>query len=97
MTATDLTASNKPPAKPPIGFFERYLTVWVALCIVAGVLAGQFFPAMFQTIGRMQYAQVNLPVGLLIWVMIIPMLVKGTSDRCTRYASTSRASASRWW
>jgi hypothetical protein len=76
MTATDLTASNKPPAKPPIGFFERYLTVWVALCIVAGVLAGQFFPAMFQTIGRMQYAQVNLPVGLLIWVMIIPMLVK---------------------
>ncbi|CAM2196041.1 Arsenical-resistance protein Acr3 [Paraburkholderia kururiensis] len=84
MTATNVTASNKPPAeppakppaRPPIGFFERYLTVWVALCIVAGILAGQFFPAVFQAIGRMQYAQVNLPVGLLIWVMIIPMLVK---------------------
>ncbi|MFX1738437.1 ACR3 family arsenite efflux transporter [Paraburkholderia sp. A1RI_3L] len=84
MTATNVTASNKPPAeppakppaKPPIGFFERYLTVWVALCIVAGILAGQFFPAVFQAVGRMQYAQVNLPVGLLIWVMIIPMLVK---------------------
>jgi ACR3 family arsenite transporter len=56
--------------------FERYLTVWVFLCIVAGILLGQGLPAVFQAIGRMQYAQVNLPVGLLIWVMIIPMLVK---------------------
>jgi len=76
MTATNVTASNKPHANPSISFFERYLTVWVALCIVAGILAGQFFPALFQAFGRMQYAQVNLPVGLLIWVMIIPMLVK---------------------
>lgn len=56
--------------------FERYLTVWVFLCIVIGIALGQFFPAAFQTIGRMEIAQVNLPVGLLIWVMIIPMLVK---------------------
>ena len=56
--------------------FERYLTVWVFLCIVAGIALGQTLPAVFQAIGRMQYAQVNLPVGLLIWVMIIPMLVK---------------------
>ena len=56
--------------------FERYLTVWVFLCIVAGILLGQMAPAMFQSIGRMEIAQVNLPVGLLIWVMIIPMLVK---------------------
>ena len=76
MTAIHSTGSNKPIAKPLIGFFERYLTVWVALCIAAGILAGQLFPAVFQAIGRMQYAQVNLPVGLLIWVMIIPMLVK---------------------
>ncbi|KAA0089266.1 arsenical-resistance protein [Paraburkholderia sp. T12-10] len=76
MTATNVTASRKPLAKPPISFFERYLTVWVALCVVAGILAGQFFPAVSQAIGRMQYAHVNLPVGLLIWVMIIPMLVK---------------------
>jgi ACR3 family arsenite transporter len=56
--------------------FERYLSVWVALCIVAGVALGQFFPEAFQVIGRMEVAQVNLPVGVLIWVMIIPMLVK---------------------
>jgi ACR3 family arsenite transporter len=56
--------------------FERWLTLWVALCIVAGVALGQLFPAPFQALGRMEVAQVNLPVGLLIWVMIIPMLMK---------------------
>ena len=56
--------------------FERYLSVWVFLCIVAGIGLGQFLPGVFQVIGRMEIAQVNLPVGLLIWVMIIPMLVK---------------------
>ena len=66
----------KQAAGAPIGFFERYLSVWVVLCIVAGILLGQWFPAAFQALGRMEYAQVNLPVGLLIWVMIIPMLMK---------------------
>jgi hypothetical protein len=56
--------------------FERYLTVWVFLCIVAGIALGQFLPSVFQAIGGMEFAQVNLPVGLLIWVMFIPMLVK---------------------
>ncbi|WP_342616409.1 ACR3 family arsenite efflux transporter [Rhodoferax sp. GW822-FHT02A01] len=56
--------------------FERYLTVWVFLCIVIGIACGQFLPDVFQAIGRMEIAKVNLPVGLLIWVMIIPMLVK---------------------
>ena len=60
----------------PMSVFERYLTVWVFLCIVAGVALGQALPGLFQAIGRIEYAQVNLPVGLLIWVMIIPMLVK---------------------
>ncbi len=60
----------------PMSVFERYLTVWVFLCIVAGVGLGQMLPGVFQAIGRMEVAQVNLPVGLLIWVMIIPMLVK---------------------
>jgi len=59
-----------------IGFFERWLTLWVFLCIVAGIALGQFFPAPFQALGRMQIAQVNIPVGVLIWVMIIPMLLK---------------------
>lgn len=56
--------------------FERYLTAWVTLCIVAGIALGQLFPALFQAVGRMEIAQVNVPVGLLIWVMIIPMLVR---------------------
>lgn len=60
----------------PMSVFERYLSIWVFLCIVAGIALGQFVPTMFQAIGRMEVAQVNLPVGLLIWVMIIPMLVK---------------------
>jgi len=56
--------------------FERYLTVWVLLCIVVGIALGQIFPGVFQAVGALEVAQVNLPVGLLIWVMIIPMLVK---------------------
>ena len=56
--------------------FERYLTVWVFLCIVIGIALGQFLPAPFQALGKMEVARVNLPVGLLIWVMIIPMLLK---------------------
>lgn len=63
-------------AGTPMSVFERYLTLWVGLCIVAGVVVGQWLPDVFQTIGRMEVARVNLPVGLLIWVMIIPMLVK---------------------
>lgn len=59
-----------------MNLFERYLTLWVALCIAIGVALGQVLPGFFQTLGLMEIAQVNLPVGLLIWVMIIPMLVK---------------------
>ena len=66
----------KVAAGAQMSVFERWLTLWVALCIVAGVLLGQFLPAPFQALGRMEVAQVNLPVGLLIWVMIIPMLMK---------------------
>ncbi len=59
-----------------MNLFERYLTLWVFLCIVAGIALGQFFPAPFHAVGAIEVARVNLPVGLLIWVMIIPMLVK---------------------
>ncbi len=59
-----------------MSIFERYLSLWVFLCIAAGIALGQFLPGLFQAVGRMEVAQVNLPVGLLIWVMIIPMLVK---------------------
>ena len=66
---------SAPPATT-MSVFERYLTVWVALCIVAGIALGQVFPQPVQAIGGMEFAQVNLPVGALIWVMIIPMLAK---------------------
>jgi ACR3 family arsenite transporter len=56
--------------------FERYLTVWVFLCILAGIGLGQAAPALFEQLGRLEVARVNVPVGLLIWVMIIPMLAK---------------------
>jgi ACR3 family arsenite transporter len=64
------------PAPAPMSTFERYLTLWVFLCIVAGILLGRSFPAPFQAIGRLEIAKVNLPVGLLIWLMIVPMLLK---------------------
>jgi arsenite transporter len=69
-------ATNPPAASAPMSLFERYLTVWVFLCIVVGIALGQWAPGVFQQIGRLEVAQVNLPVGLLIWVMIVPMLVK---------------------
>ena len=69
-------ATARLAAGAPMSVFERWLTLWVALCIVAGVLLGQLLPAPFQALGRMEVAQVNVPVGLLIWVMIIPMLMK---------------------
>src|SRR5574343_1198307 len=59
-----------------MSFFERYLSLWVALCIVVGIALGQVLPGPVQAIGAMEVARVNLPVGALIWVMIIPMLLK---------------------
>ncbi len=63
-------------AGAPMSTFERYLTVWVFLCIVTGIALGQTLPGVFQVIGRMEIARVNVPVGLLIWVMIVPMLMR---------------------
>src|SRR6478609_8281275 len=56
--------------------FERYLTVWVIACIVVGILLGQLMPSTFQALGAAEIARVNLPVALLVWLMVIPMLVK---------------------
>lgn len=66
----------KKAAHAPMSIFERYLTLWVLLCIIAGIVAGRLLPGGFQAVGSMEIAKVNLPVGVLIWVMIIPMLVK---------------------
>jgi len=72
MSAETHAASDR----PAISFFERYLTLWVFLCIVLGVAAGRLAPTVFQLVGHLEIAQVNLPVGILIWIMIIPMLMK---------------------
>jgi arsenite transporter len=71
-----MTVGMQAAARPALGIFERWLTLWVFLCIVAGILLGQFFPPLFRALGRMELARVNLPVGMLIWVMIIPMLIR---------------------
>lgn len=65
-----------PDEAPHMGRFERHLSLWVALCIVAGTAAGQLMPETFRALGRMEVASVNLPVAVLIWAMIIPMLLK---------------------
>ena len=56
--------------------FERYLTLWVALCIVVGIALGHLLPGVFQAIGGAEIASVNLPMAVLIWLMVIPMLLK---------------------
>ena len=66
----------KAQAGQAISFFERYLSVWVLLCIGVGIALGALFPAAFQAIAKLEVAQVNLPVAILIWLMIIPMLLK---------------------
>ena len=63
-------------AAPRLGVFERYLTLWVALCIIAGIGLGRLLPGPFETLGRLTVAHVNIPVALLIWLMIVPMLLK---------------------
>ena len=59
-----------------MGLFERYLSLWVGLCIVSGITLGTFFPGVFQTFAALEYASVNLPIAVLIWVMIYPMMVQ---------------------
>jgi len=77
MSTSPLTRNlASPTSAPAIGFFERYLTIWVALCIVVGIVLGQVAPRMFHAVAALEVAKVNLPVGILIWVMIIPMLLK---------------------
>jgi ACR3 family arsenite transporter len=70
------TAGRTPARKPAMGKFDRFLTLWVALCIIAGIVLGQALPGVFHAMGRATVAQVNLPVAVLIWLMIVPMLLK---------------------
>jgi ACR3 family arsenite transporter len=72
---SEATAAN-PGKAPAMGTFERYLTLWVALCIVVGITFGQTVPALFHALGTATVAQINLPVAVLVWLMIVPMLLK---------------------
>jgi len=74
--STQCEVTGKQAAGAKMSLFERYLTVWVLLCIVAGIGLGQLFPGVFQLFGGIEVAQINLPVAVLIWLMIIPMLLK---------------------
>ena len=71
--AVDVNASEKGGG---LGFFEKYLTIWVTLCIIAGVLIGVYLPQIPQTLDKFTYAQVSIPVAILIWLMIYPMMLK---------------------
>lgn len=70
------TLAVEAPIRPAISFFERYLSVWVTLCIVVGVALGHLFPGFFALVASAELARVNIPVAALIWLMIIPMLLK---------------------
>lgn len=62
--------------KGGIGFFERYLSLWVIICILAGIAVGEFWPAFPDTLGKWEYAHVSIPIAILIWLMIYPMMLK---------------------
>jgi ACR3 family arsenite transporter len=74
--STQCETTGRRAAGADMPFFERYLSVWVALCIVGGIVLGQFMPGLFESLGSMEVASVNLPVAVLIWLMILPMLLK---------------------
>ena len=75
-TLTNPARAKAPEPRVAMGFFERYLTVWVFLCILAGIGLGQLFPGAFHAAAAVEVARINLPVAVLIWLMIIPMLLK---------------------
>jgi arsenite transporter len=76
MSNSATTVGTRPPMKPAMGVFERFLTFWVALCIIVGIALGQTIPGFFHMLGEATVAQVNIPVAVLVWLMVIPMLLK---------------------
>ena len=90
---TSVAEAGRPRTRPALGTCERYLTVWVALCIVAGIVLGRLMPAPFQALGRMTVAEDNIPVAILIWLMIVPMLIKVDFSALHRVAEQWRGIA----
>lgn len=75
ISVPDRAVRKSAAASAGLGIFERYLSVWVALCIVAGIALGSIFPALFEVLAGLEYASVNLVVAVLIWAMVYPMMV----------------------
>src|SRR5260370_34805277 len=90
---TSVTETGRRRAAPALGTFERYLTLWVALCILAGIVVGRLLPAPFQALGRMTVAEVNIPAAGLFWLMIGPMLPKADFGALLRVAEQLPGSA----
>src|ERR1051326_4337031 len=90
---TSLADTARPATAPGLGIFARYLTLWVALCIIVGIVLGRLAPAAFHALGRMTAAQVNIPVAILVWLMIVPMLVKVDFGALHRVAAAWRGIA----
>ncbi len=90
---TSIAGTARRPKAPGLGTFERYLTLWVALCILAGIMLGRLVPAPFHALGQMTLAQVNIPVAVLVWLMIVPMLVKVDFGALHRVAAAWRGIA----
>jgi len=80
-----------------LGVFERYLSLWVTLCIVAGVIVGAIAPRLFQAIAALEYANVNLVVALFIWVMIYPMMVNVDFASLRDVGKSPKDCALPWW
>lgn len=76
LEAYNLSSKESIQEKKGLGFFEKYLTLWVAACIIAGVAIGQLIPAIPETLSKFEYANVSIPVAILIWLMIYPMMLK---------------------
>ncbi len=76
MSESAAAAGRSSARKPAMSVFERFLTFWVALCIIVGIALGQLLPGIFHVLGDATVAQVNLPVAVLVWLMIVPMLLK---------------------
>jgi len=90
---TSLADTARRPAAPGLGIFERWLSLWVALCIIAGIGLGRFVPAPFHALGRMNLAQVNIPVAVLVWLIVVPMLIKVDFGALHRVAEAWRGIA----
>ena len=86
---------NETSPMSAMGMFERFLTLWVALCIIAGIGLGQLTPGVFHALGNATVAQVNLPIAILVWLMIVPMLLKIDLGALAQVGSTGARSQRR--